>query len=297
MKRSSEITSLANSIMLDITDKKLPLHLVALKASRLTRLLDDPEWTKWFVESAKLAEIEEFMVGSFECSMDAAKDREVSVSSANPTQHVFTPMGNVFERSAVKKDAEQSIAHLSEVRSAVYIYASSVYAKWQFGNVAESIFEKRRSATDQALKNIFPDANERLNSIEQNLQNDSPEDWKNAINSCRTLLMDLADVLNPAKTPEEKGKYLNRLKDFISPKIDSESVRSLHVSYLEELKNILEQVIKSTQGGAHQERHSKNIAETIVLHTYLIVANLMEIHALSGDRSAAKKIEPPQPER
>ncbi|MFH0770767.1 MAG: hypothetical protein V1926_05350 [Candidatus Peregrinibacteria bacterium] len=293
MKRNAEITELANSIMLDITENRSSLHLIMLKSSRLSKLLDEADWTKWFIENAKIAENADFAVGSFAASIDAARDHSVAVSSSNPSQYVYTPIGNFAERNNIKAAAALSVNKLSELRSATYTYASNIYAKWQFGNIAESIFERKRASAEQVLKSVFKDANERLNSIEQNLRSINPEDWKNAINSCRTLLMDLADVLNPAKTAADKQRFINRLKDFISPKIDSDSHKDLQITYLEELKNVLEYVTKTTQGGAHQDRPSKEIAETIVLHVYLIIANIMEVYSKSTKTTPAAKIRPP----
>lgn len=112
---------------------------------------------------------------------------------------------------------------LSYYRAETYNFVLNIYTKSQFGNIAESIFEKKRMKADTNLRKIFPDINQRLNSIEQNIKSDNPEDWKNSVISCRTLLMEIADILNPPKTSEEKSKFINRLKDYVSPKIPSET--------------------------------------------------------------------------
>lgn len=70
--------------------------------------------------------------------------------------------------------------------------------------------EKITAQLEPILREIFPDINQRLNSIEQNIKSDNPEDWKNVVTSCGTLLMDIADILNPAKANEDKSKYINR---------------------------------------------------------------------------------------
>ena len=91
-------------------------------------------------------------------------------------------------------------------------------------------------------------------------------------------MMDLADLLNPSKTAEEKPRYLNRLKDFVSPKIASGTERSLKLSILEEIKNRIEFTSDLTQGSAHKDRPTREDAENAVLYTYLIIADLMELY-------------------
>lgn len=89
--------------------------------------------------------------------------------------------------------------------------------------------------------------------------------------------MDIADILNPAEKPEDKGKYNQRLKDFVAPTIDSTTKRKLIKSYFDELKKRIEYTSNLTQGSAHQDRPILEEAENVVLYTYLLIADLMEI--------------------
>jgi hypothetical protein len=129
------------------------------------------------------------------------------------------------------------------------------------------------------LREIFPDINQRLNSIEQNINSDNPEDWKNSVVSCRTLLVDIADILNPPKDLKEKNQYINRLKDFISPRVSSKTKKKLQATYWDELKSRIEFTSDLTQGGAHKERPQKNHAEDVILFTYLAIADLMDVYS------------------
>lgn len=278
MKKNEEITVLANEIMIDITNNRLPLHTILLKTSRLSLLLDMPDNVKVFNSWAKYAEQNQFIIETFNKSMEAAQDRDVSISSANPEQYVWNPAGNFLERDNLRKESRTIVGYLAHYRTETYNFALGIYTKWQFGNIAETIFERKRHHAEPILREIFPDINQRLNSIEQNIKSDNVEDWKNAVASCRTLLMDIADILNPPKTNEDKGKYINRLKDFISPLVESETKNKLLKSYFEELKNRVEYTSDLTQGSAHKDRPNLIEAENIVLYTYLVVADLMEIY-------------------
>lgn len=279
MKRNEEILNLAEEIMLDITNSRIPLHSVLLKASRLSLLLDIPKNVTLFKEWAKFAEQNSFVIETYKSTIEATKDHDVSIASANPEQYVFNPIGNTFERTGIRNEAKQVVGYLANSRTETYNFTLGIYTKWRFGSVAEGIFEKKRNRAEPILREIFPDANQRLNAIEQNILSDNPEHWKNAVTSCRTLFMDVADVLNPAITAEQKEKYINRLKDYISPRLESDTKKDFLVSLLEEMKNRLEFTIQATQGGAHRNRPILIDAENVVLYTYLIIADLMEIHA------------------
>lgn len=278
MRRNEEILNLADEIMLDITNSRIPLHSVLLKASRLSLLLDIPKNVTLFKEWAKFAEQNSFVIETYKSTIEAAKDHDVSIASANPEQYVFNPIGNNIERAGIRNEAKQVVGYLASYRTETYNFALGIYTKWRFGSVAESIFEKKRSRTEPVLREIFSDANQRLNAIEQNILSDNPEHWKGAVASCRTLFMDIADILNPASTPDQKEKYINRLKDYISPRLESSTKKDILTSLLEEMKNRLEFTIQATQGSAHRARPSLVDAENVVLYTYLIIADLLEIH-------------------
>lgn len=277
MKRNQEITLLAAEIMNDLTNNLLPLHSVLLKTSRLATLLDMPDNVDLFIAWAKDAEHNSFVVETFKSDIEAAADRDVSLSSANTYQTVSAP-SNMLERRSVRERAATVVSASAAYRTQAYKFALNIYTKWQFGNVAENIFEKKRDSVEPVLNQVFPDAQQRLNSIEQNLRSQNPEDWKNAVASCRALLMDVADVLQPPKNKEDKNKYINRLKDFISPKITSSTQKKLAGTLLEELKNRIEYTMDLTQGAAHKDRPLQKAAEDVVLYTYLAIAELLGMY-------------------
>lgn len=279
MKKNQEITILSKEIMVDITDNRLPLHNILLKASQLSLILDIPDNVNLFNEWAKYAEQNAFLVDNFRINIESAKDPNVSLSSSNPNEHVGGIWGNhiprnVIERNTLRQKAEQVVGYLAKYRSKTYQFALGVYNKWQFGNIAETIFEKKRKKIEPILEKKFPDINQRLNSIEQNLHSEKDEDWKNAVGSCRTLLMDIADIVNPG----DSGKWLNRIKDSISPKIKSKTKAKITDLILEELKNRIEATADYTQGGAHKDRPALSQAEDVVLYTYLAIAEIMQIY-------------------
>ena len=279
MKKNEEILQLSEEILIDITDDRLPLYNVLLKASRLSLLLDLPKNVDFFKVWAKFAEQNSFIIGSFQVNMEAAKDPNISLASSSTSPWANTVHNNSWERREIRKNTDQVISYLAQYRTETYNFVMGIYTKWKFGSVAESIFEKKRSRTEPVLRGLFPDINQRLNSIEQNINSDNPEDWKNSTVSCRTLLADIADIFNPPKDAKEKDQYINRLKDFISPKILSKTKKKLVNTYFDELKSRIEHTSDLTQGGAHKNRPQKNEAEDVILFTYLAIADLMDVYS------------------
>lgn len=284
MKRNEEIVSLSSEIMIDITEGRLPLHVILLKASRLSSILDMSKNVDLFEGWAKFAETNQFYVETFQASIDAAKDPNVSISSANPNEWVNGGFGggvkgNTAERSYIRNTASKVVEFTADYRTKTYTFASRINQNWQFGHIAESVFEKKRKRVEPILERVFPDTAQRLNSIEQNLRSDNSEDWKNAVGSCRALLMDIADLLNPPKSTADKGRYINRLQDYISPKVASKTKRSLIKNHFEELKKRIEHTMDLTQAGSHQGRPAREDAEDVVLYTYLAVAELMQVYS------------------
>ena len=49
----------------------------------------------------------------------------------------------------------------------------------------------------QSLERIIHEAIEKFISVYENLSSDNPEDYANAVHSCRRILIDLADALYP----------------------------------------------------------------------------------------------------
>jgi len=274
MKRSEEITALANEILLDISNNRTPLHVALLKASRISSLLDIPGNVTLFKDWAKNAEAMEFSVGSFQSRMEASKDPNISYAGGN---QYYTPHGNFLERAGIRKETEDKAKMIAYYRAEAYNFVSGIYTRWQFGNMAESIFDKKRKRIEPIFPEIITDIQNRLNSIEQNLTSDNNEDWKNAVSSCRALLMDVANKLSPPKDTEDKGKYITRLQTYISP-LPSKTKKALLRTLLDEFKLRVEHTMDLTQGGAHFDRPEKEKAEDVVLYTYLLLGEIAEIY-------------------
>lgn len=290
INKKNYIVNLAAEIIDDITSNRIPLYNIILKTSRLAFELNFQDTFNQLKEWAVNAEKNQFISESYRDELQAAKDPDISVSSANPYQHVISPLGNIQERTKVTSQARSAVSVLAGYRKECYTFAVGIYTKWQFGNIAESIFDRKRDRTEPILNNIFPDSNQRLQSIDSNLQSSNPEDWKNAVSSCRALLMDLADALKPEteKDQQQEGDtYKKRIKEYIRENTSS-TTKKKHISnFLEEIDKRINTTLALIQGPSHKSRPAKIDAENTVLYTYLLVSDLMEIHPSLQEESEA----------
>jgi len=267
----------------DFENNKIPLPNILLKTAKLSALLGIDYNVNLFKGWAKDAEHKIFTIGSFQSNIEAAKDPDVSLKSSNPYQSVHH-FNNYQERLGIRNTTDVAQSALAAYRTEAYQFVMNTYNQLSFGEVVEGIFDKKRAKVEATLIKIFPDYKDRLKSIESNLRSNNAEDWKSAVVSCRSLLMELADLINPAKPGEDPKNYQNRLMDAISPKIESKTKRELLENLIEEVKLRIEFTIKLTQGSAHKDRPPLEYAEDAVLYTYLVIAEVID----SYERSKAE---------
>jgi len=237
-----EASALSDEVLKNIELSEFPLANIALKASRLARLLNDFETQKimeyeaagypltpdgvhpdiynlaviagreYQQKNEKSGEIQNYIyaisieeleqeVKSTDAALAAARDPDVSVSSANPYQTVWNPAGNKFERDTIRSSAARAQRRLSTRRSFIYSYVLRRHHELRFSGIADDIFSRTREKVDAAIGNRVPDAVQKLAAVYDNLQSENPEDWANAVHSCRRILQDLADSLYPASGP------------------------------------------------------------------------------------------------
>ncbi len=233
-----EALLLSERILSDLELSAIPLTNIALKASRLARLVDDfdqqqimiyeaggyPSTPKgvekdvWRLaklsgrvfEEEKEGETEERAslesIEQLEIELSAAKERisassdaSVSISSANPVQIVRSPVGNAAERNNVFNLVSRKSKLLAQRRSYVHNYVCGVYYELKFSSVPSDIFERTRSKVDKKIGEVVPSAIKRFTSVYENLLSENDEDWSNAVHSCRRILQETADGIYPAR--------------------------------------------------------------------------------------------------
>ena len=111
---------------------------------------------------------------------------------------------------------------------------------------AGDTFTRIRAAVDDKVGRVVPDAVHKFSAVHDNLKSENPEDWANAVHSCRRILQDLADALFPStdevrklesggETREIKlgtDNYINRLICYVQDQATSERFEEIaaHIS-------------------------------------------------------------------
>lgn len=338
-KALSEALDLSNEILKNIELSELPLTNVALKASRLARLLNDFDVQKimgyevggypklqpntvstetWQLaiaagrgfssEDSKTKEIRERIfsesIGELEeelrlgeASLAAARDPDVSVTSANPSQFVHGPPGNHVERNQARMRIAKASKRLASRRAFIHDYASRKHYELKLSDIADDVFNRTRERVDSAIGVTVPDAVQRLSAVYENLQSENPEDWSNAVHSCRRILQDLADAVFPPQDEDRiaivsgkeqavrlgKDNYINRIIAFVEDSSYSKRYEHLVGSHLKFLGERLDSIFKAAQKGSHDTIVSREEADRYMIYTYLIVGDIL---SLQGSLSA-----------
>ncbi len=328
-KALAEALTLAEETLTDIELTRIPLSAVMLKASRLARLLSDDDYRLAFeceasgystgakllppdrFEAARLAgrvvveteegkevekaytdaisTLEERIVTS-RLAIEAARDPDVAISSSNPSQYVWSPAGNTKERTSLRNVIRTDSALVARSRGFVHGYVSRKYQELRFSGIADDIFSRLRTSVDDAIGDAVPKSVEKFASIYENLASDNPEDWANAVHSCRRILQDLADVLFPPQADrvvEINGKtksiklgvdnYINRLVAFVEDNAASERFEAIVGSNLSFLGDRLDAAFEAAQKGSHAQIATRSEADRYVVYTYMLVADLLSL--------------------
>lgn len=233
----TEALAISSEILNNIELNELPLTDIALKASRLARLLNDTNYESimrfevggypstltgitaevWrlatlagrvheqkdeggeFKTLAYTSSISEFeqIINLTPTALESARDPNFSVSSANPNQVVSTPSTNYYERQRIKGECAQAVKRLANSRRLVHQYVLLKHYELKFSGISDDIFSRLRTRVDSAVGKSVPESINKLSSVYNNLLSENPEDWSNAAHSCRRILKDLADSLFP----------------------------------------------------------------------------------------------------
>lgn len=322
--KNIEALELTTDILKNIELGELPLSKVITKALRLARLVGDTSAMKWlnlefsgystnplgvppeewtigarslrhFQEKDKNNTIQTYMrlesVGRIEAEIEGARnqlqvcvDPNISVTSSNPNQYVFSPAGNSFERNNLRSGIVKWTSVLERVKSSIYNYVLQQYYELKFGDISENVFERVRNRVNNLLSEVCPSAIKELVSAYENLSSENERDWSNAANSCRRLLKEVADVLYPPVT-NGKGKsdhkltedaYKNRLIAFVENKSKSEKFNMVIGSNLSFIVDRLDAINEFQSKGVHKVI-AKEDAERLVVYTYLVIGDILTL--------------------
>jgi hypothetical protein len=172
-------------------------------------------------------------------------------------------------------------SNLSAIRREAHERAIRVYSKLEYANSPKSSFDFLKTEVEDKLLDLAPELAEKLMLAFQAVSSDKPEQWSQALTTCRRFFEALADVLFPPIIENIGGRslgqaqYINRIWAFMDNAIDSDSNKELAKAHIDLLGTYLQKIHKLSHKGVHSEL-SKVEAIKAVFHTYLAVADILQ---------------------
>ena len=239
----------------------------------------------------------EDQIATGKIALHAAQDRDVSVSSANPSQYVGAPAGNTRERVGIRMAIDAANKRLASRRAFIHQYTSRRHYELKFSGAAQDVFASVRETVDGSIADVVPEAVQKFASVHDNLRSANPEDWSNAVHSCRRILQDLADALFPAQAESRVAgngheinlgadNYINRLACFAEDHSSSPRFKEIVGSHLSFLGDRLDAVFKAAQKGSHSSV-TRDEANRYVIYTYMLVADLLSLRSAAAGSDRA----------
>lgn len=226
-------------------------------------------------------------------------------SSSN--ERVVETLGSVLfnierQKNSILADIKWGKSLLSKIRAYIYNYVLNVNFQVKFENVTESIFQKTKERVDAQLALICPDAIKKFVAAYDRLSSDNPEEWSQAMSSCRNVLKEFADHVFPArKKPYKKRngeafpvtdkQYKNRLLAFIDINTtgDKNKFLSSRASDLDSRIHALHDLLSR---GTHEGLDITDV-RMLVLETYFLIGSLLRL--ISQNAQASALISKPTP--
>ncbi len=216
--------------------------------------------------------------------MESAKDPNISLASSNPTQFL-NPVSNRSERLGIVQDIAAMTKILEKIKGAIYDYILKLNTRLKFENNISSILEENELDVNERLCDLDSNIVNKIKAINDNINSENPEDWSNALTSCRRILKDVADKLYPPRDPITKGNkqiklgednVINRLIAFVEEGKESKTYNKIIGDNLDYFGNRLDAIYNATSKGVHADlTHFE--AKRYVVYTYFILGDILNL--------------------
>ena len=254
---------------------------LAKKSGRIVFEYDDKtQEDRKLVEIRSLTEIEESI----------AQLRTQLAVPRRPPQDFFENFGESVHYERLTRDLASLTRLLNARLTFIHSYAVRKYFQLKFSSVASDVFSRIRDRVDTRIGEIIPDGLKQFSSAYDNLLSSNPEDWANAVHTCRRILAALADALFPAqeipKSKESDGgrrdiqlgkeNYVNRLICYIEDNTDSGRFVDIVGSHLKFIGERLGSIMAAAHKGTHATVRQEE-ADRYVVYTYMIVGDILSL--------------------
>lgn len=321
-----EAYDLSSEILRNIELNELPLSNIALKGSRLARLLNEFDFQKimecesggytsspegfdqemWRLaglaerryqqKDKKTEEITDYSYG--ESIEEIEHTRESARASLEACSSEY-----VVERNRHLATIQRTSGRLSSRKTFIYRYVLRKHYELKFSGIVDDVFSRVRENVDANIGLLVPDAVKKFTAIYDNLSSSNSEDWSNAVHGCRRILQDLADSVFPHQKEdrikhtdgkEKKIKlgadnYINRLMSFVDDNAESDKFSQVVGSHIKYIGNRLDSIFSAAQKGSHTTILEREEADRYVIYTYMIVGDILSLtKSLSKEKQTRK---------
>lgn len=290
-------------------DKNLPsgmkipdLIYYAKKSGRVILEKDESGETKSSRYSSPISEME-ILIKSFTTTLEnlklpesftpAVRKSSSGASSLLPASSLEEPVETLsqvisliaYKQSELAAAISRYKSLLSRIKNNIYEYVLNVNVQLKFESVIENIFQKAKTRVDDTLRKINPDIIRNLLAAFGRM-GDKPEEWTQALNSCRLALKAFADAVFPASDNKYTLKngdsievkdidFKNRLYAFID--LSSKSIpRRFLLSITDDLCNRVNILCDFISKGSHKELAKKDV-EMCLINIYLLLSDLINL--------------------
>lgn len=183
---------------------------------------------------------------------------------------------------------------LSILKSQYYDYAIKWHIELQFGNTAKSAFEEYQEKVDGYFSALPTTTLQKLNAIEDLLEDGNPEHYAQVLTSCRRLWSETAKFLFNEVLPDysEKsfktksgkdidisGDHDNNKLSAVIETLQSKAVKNTLVgSETMYLVDWMEQINHAQSTGVHHDI-TRAQAMQCIIHTYIALGDILSLKA------------------
>lgn len=189
--------------------------------------------------------------------------------------------------------------HLSILKAQYYDYAHRWQVELQFGNTAKTVFEMYQERVDNFYSTLPTTTLQKLNAIEELIEDEKPERYAQVLTSCRRLwsetakllfqevLPDCSDKLFKTKSGKEidiSGDHDNNKLSAVIETLQSKAAHNTLVgSEICYLVDWIEQINASQSSGVHSDV-TKEQAMQCIIHTYIALGDILSLKSSAEKR-------------
>ena len=192
----------------------------------------------------------------------------------------------------LRKNIKTSERRLSILKAQYYDYAVRWQIELQFGNTAQSVFEEYQKKVDSYFTSMPTSTLQKLNAIEDLMEDGNPERYAQVLTSCRRLwaatAKSLFDEILPNYTEKmfktKSGKEIdvsgdhdnNKLSAVIEILQSKAAKNTLVGSETIYLIDWMEQINNRQSAGVHSEV-TREEAMQCIIHTYITLGDIFSL--------------------